>query len=135
MGAAKTTDSYILSTTTSRGARENVCLILPKTASRGARDIFVSYYLKCFLIRSKTASRGAIKVFLILSESTSRGAREQISYSTYNDVARSARKCLSHTTENDLWTRARSDFEIHRKLCVKITTALRLFYFMRTLTP
>jgi len=38
---------------------------------------------------------------------------------------------LSKTTSR----RARVDFEIHRKFDVKINTALRLFYFMRKLTP
>ena len=53
-----------------------------------------------------------------------------------NDLSRVAREnvlklILSKTTSR----RVRADFEIHRKLNVKITNTLRLFYFMRTLTP
>ena len=56
---------------------------------------------------------------IMTSKTTSRATRENLYV------------ILSKTTSR----RARVDFEIHRKFDVKISTTLRLFYFMRKLTP
>ena len=78
----------------------------------GAAKTTISYHL-----RRRRAERA--KTYLILPKTTSRGAREHFYL------------ILPKTTSR----RARVDFEIHRKFDVKINTALRLFYFMRKLTP
>ena len=96
--AANTTVPYILSNTTSRKARENWWLIRPKTASRGAHEkIVISYYSKW-----RRAER----------------AKMSISYHLKRRHAERAKMSISYSLKQPLDARAHTDFETRPKFNV-----------------